>query len=517
MSSIGQELRHRLRTPLNHIVGYSEMLLEEFEPEDVSEIPVRLRNICAAAHALLTVLSRAAEEAYSPEPRVHLLRSGMLPFLYEISQNVGELLRETAENMTLDLLRIGSATAELMAFAQDRTPAKQSRTPMRREPASGRTAPGGASVLVVDDDEANRDLLSRQLQRLGYSVVCAGSGPEALTELKARRFEVALVDFMMPGMDGLEVLEQMKDDPATNDVPVIMISALDEISGVTHCIERGAEDYLFKPFDPVLLSARINAAIERTRLRLSQRERTEELERFAYMASHDLQAPLRTITAYLQLIEKRLAKRLSPDERALIDFPIDAAQRMSQLIKDLLTFSQVNTEERELTLVNCGDVLASTLDDLAAIISEAGAVVTSDALPTAPADEVQLRQLFLNLIGNALKYRREEPPRIHVGVRREPAAWHFTVADNGLGIPPEHLKDIFNVFRRLHGEDRPGTGLGLAICKRIMERLGGQIWVESQQGAGSTFHFTIPDVAHAPAYQSEITPTASLSSESSPA
>lgn len=508
MNTIGQdspsytlaELRHRLRTPLNHIVGYSEMLLEEFGPEDVSEIPVRLRNICAAAHELLTSLSAAAEEIYSPEPHLHSLGAGMLPFLYEISQNVGELLRETAENMTLDLLRIGSATAELMAFAHDSTSAKQARTSTRMEPAPGRNMPGAASVLVVDDDEANRDLLARQLQRLGYLVICTASGAEALTELRSRRFEVALVDFMMPGMDGLEVLEHMKGDPVTYDVPVIMISALDEISGVTHCIERGAEDYLFKPFDPVLLSARINAAIERTRLRLSQRERAEELERFAYMASHDLQAPLRTITAYLQLIEKRLRDRLSPDERAMIEFPIEAARRMSQLIKDLLTFSQVSTEERELTLVSCADILASTLDDLTAIISESRAVVTSDTLPTVIADDVQLRQLFLNLIGNALKYRRDAPPRIHVGVHREPAAWHFTVADNGLGIPPEHLKDIFDVFRRLHGGDRPGTGLGLSICKRIMERLGGQIWVESRLDTGSTFHFTMPDVEHVSAY-----------------
>lgn len=516
MSGIGQdspphtlaELRHHLRTPLNHIVGYSEMLLEEFKPEDVGEIPVRLRNICAAAHALLTSLNTAAERAYSPEPHLHSLRTTMLPFLYEISQNVGELLRETAENMTLDLLRIGSATAELMAFAQDPTAAKHSRASMRIDQASGQNIPGTAPVLVVDDDEANRDLLLRQLQRLGYSVVCAASGPEALAQLKSRRFEVALVDFIMPGMDGLEVLERIKGDPVTYDIPVIIISALDEISGVTHCIEQGAEDYLFKSFDPVLLSARIKAAIERTRLRLSQRERTEELERFAYMASHDLQAPLRTITAYLQLIEKRLRDRLSADERALIDFPIEAAGRMSQLIKDLLTFSQVSTEERELTLVNCGDVLASTLDDLAATISETGAAVTSDALPHATADDVQLRQLFLNLIGNALKYRREEPPRIHVGVRREPAAWHFTVADNGLGIPPEHLKDIFNVFQRLHGGDRPGTGLGLSICKRIMERLGGQIWAESQQDVGSTFHFTIPHVEHVSACHAGSGPSA---------
>jgi light-regulated signal transduction histidine kinase (bacteriophytochrome) len=360
---------------------------------------------------------------------------------------------------------------------------------------------------VVDDDEANRDILSRQLQRLGFDVYLAKNGPEALRVLAWRGFDIALIDFMMPGMDGLDVLEAIKDNPETCDLPVIMISALDELSGVSRCIHRGADDYLFKPFEPVLLSARISAALERTRLRAQERERTkelvrmseelqrsnEDLKRFAYAASHDLQAPLRTITTHLQLLERHVGKRLDSDDLELLQFPVQAAMRMNQLIKDLLTYSQVSTEERDITPVSCDDVLAHTLEDLSSEILETAATITHDPLPTVMADRVQLRQLLLNLIGNAIKYRSDRPPCIHVSARREFTAWHFTVSDNGVGIPQQHLNEVFNLFKRLHGQQVPGTGLGLSICKRIMERLGGRIWVESEEGKGSIFHFTIPD------------------------
>ena len=165
---------------------------------------------------------------------------------------------------------------------------------------------------------------------------------------------------------------------------------------------------------------------------------------------------------------------------------------MSQLIKDLLTYSQVSVKESKPGPVSCEAVLSSTLADLHGQIVEAQATVTHTALPTVMADAVELRQLFSNLISNAIKYRGEALPRIHVNAREESNQWHFTISDNGLGIPPEYRDDIFKLFCRLHGQERPGTGLGLAICKRIMERLGGQIWVESEVGVGSTFHFTIP-------------------------
>lgn len=503
------ELRHRLRTPLNHILGYSEMLLEEGEDGISGEFASELREIHDKAQQLTVLLQERLSPANSDASGagVDRFRCEITAPIHRLAKTLGETVQYAPERCILDVLRMASAAAELLAFAQSQTLEAQRAARLRPEIVSEPAVENKASILAVDDDEVNRDILSRQLPRLGFRTVAAKDGPEALARLQREPFDLVLVDFMMPGMDGLDVLEAIKNNPATQDIPVLMISALDEQSGVTRCIEHGADDYLFKPFEPVLLGARISAALERTRLRAGERERTKELERisqelqrsnedlkrFAFAASHDLQAPLRTITTHLQLLERHVGDRLPPGDLELIRFPVDAALRMSQLIKGLLTYSEMTTEKRVAGPLSCEEVLAGTLDDLSAAIADSHAVITHDPLPSVIADPVQLRQLFLNLIGNAIKYRREEPLRIHVGTRREHASWHFTVSDNGVGIPPEHIENVFKMFRRLHGQERPGSGLGLAICKRIMERIGGRIWVESQAGRGSVFHFTIPD------------------------
>ncbi len=502
------ELRHRLRTPLNHILGYSEMLLQDVStlPEDVAG---QLTIIHENGQAILAILQRVLDPDCGVSIReIDQFRSSAIEPLQRVSRAVGAILQSGPTEFVIDVLRIANGAAELLDFTEENVVvSRHVALRLKADPAPARVARANARILIIDDDEANRDILSRQLQRLGFEATAAKNGPEGLRLLARRPFDIALVDFMMPDMDGLDVLEAMKQDPAACDIPVIMISALDELSGVSRCIQRGADDYLFKPFEPVLLSARISAALERTRLRTQERERTNELERmsqelqrsnedlkrFAYAASHDLQAPLRTITTHLQLLERHIGKRIDPDDLDLLHFPVQAALRMSQLIKDLLTYSQVSTEERDIGPVSCHEVLASTLEDLSTAIAESGAVVTHDPLPTVLADPVQLRQLLLNLVGNAIKYRSEDAPRIHVSARREFAAWHFTVSDNGVGIPQQHLDEVFNLFKRLHGHDVPGTGLGLSICKRIMERLGGRIWAESEEGKGSVFHFTIPD------------------------
>lgn len=212
----------------------------------------------------------------------------------------------------------------------------------------------------------------------------------------------------------------------------------------------------------------------------------------AYAASHDLQTPLRNITSHVQLLSRRLKDRLSEDEQQLMSFVVDGAKRMSELVTGLLTYSQVSTSDRPLELVAVDKLVAETVRDLQPLIREARANVTYDSLPSVMADRVQLRQLLQNLVGNAIKYRGEDPPRVHISASQEPDQWHFRVADNGLGIDPKFAESIFEMFRRLHGPDRPGTGIGLAICKRVIERLCGRIWVESTPGQGSTFHFTIP-------------------------
>ncbi|HEX4749743.1 MAG TPA: response regulator [Bryobacteraceae bacterium] len=502
------ELRHRLRTPLNHILGYSEMLLQEIAalPDDVAE---KLHAVHRDGEYMLNRLQyRLNTEHVVSTTELEDFQRSLLAPLHRISRAAGAILQDGDAKLIADVLRIANGAAELLDFAEEKPRVdRHISLRLRTENARSPVPRANASILVVDDDEANRDILSRQLQRLGFETTPATNGKEGLHILTRRNFDVILVDFMMPEMDGLDVLAAIKENPETTNVPVIMISALDELSGVSRCIQRGADDYLFKPFDPVLLSARISAALERTRLRMQERERTcelermsqelqrsnEDLKRFAYAASHDLQAPLRTITTHLQLLERRIGKRIEPEDRELLQFPVQAALRMSQLIRDLLTYSQVSTDERDISRISCDDVLASTLEDLSSAITESAATITHDPLPTIFADPVQLRRLLLNLISNAIKYRGERPPRIHVSAHREFAAWHFTVADNGIGIPENQLNEVFNLFRRLHGQDVPGTGLGLSICKRIMERIGGRIWVESEEGNGSTFHFTIPD------------------------
>lgn len=230
--------------------------------------------------------------------------------------------------------------------------------------------------------------------------------------------------------------------------------------------------------------ARLSEECERTK---------EDLKCFAYAASHDLQTPLRTIATHLQLLERRLGSRMSREDLDLLRFPVQAALRMSQLIKDLLAYSEIGTERRDPAPVSSEEALAGALEDLAANIEESRAIVTHDSLPTLQGSFTQLRRLFFDLVSNAIQYRSHAAPKIHIGARRECSAWHFTVCDNGIGIPAEHRDEIFKLFKRLHGHDSPGSGLGLCIAKRIVERFGGRIWVDSRVGVGSTFHFTVPD------------------------
>lgn len=224
------------------------------------------------------------------------------------------------------------------------------------------------------------------------------------------------------------------------------------------------------------------------------RRSNAELEQFAYVASHDLQEPLRMVESYTQLIARRYKGTLGPEANEFIGFIVGGVARMQRLINDLLEYSRVGTRGKPFQPADCEAVLATALANLEAAIREQRATVTHDPLPTVVGDGPQLTQLFQNLIGNAIKFHGQEPPRVHVSAQRDGEAWRVSVRDHGIGIEPQYFNRLFVIFHRLHSrEEYPGTGIGLAICKKIAERHGGKIWLESSPGNGTTFYFTIPD------------------------
>jgi light-regulated signal transduction histidine kinase (bacteriophytochrome) len=218
-----------------------------------------------------------------------------------------------------------------------------------------------------------------------------------------------------------------------------------------------------------------------------------ELEQFAYVASHDLQEPLRMVASYVQLIEKRYQDKLDSDGREFIEFAVDGAKRMRVLIEDLLAYSRITTRAKPFQSTDFEEVLETVTDNLQMVIRESGAQITHSPLPTVSGDVTQLTQLFQNLLSNAIKFRRDTTPEVHIHAEPQEDYWLISVQDNGIGIEAQHLDRIFLLFQRLHGRGAyPGTGLGLAICRKIVERHGGTIWVESETGSGSKFSFTIP-------------------------
>lgn len=229
------------------------------------------------------------------------------------------------------------------------------------------------------------------------------------------------------------------------------------------------------------------------------RRSNSDLEQFAYVASHDLQEPLRMVSSYVQLFARRYADQVDPQARKYIDYAVDGAKRMQSLINALLEYSRVGRKEQP-SRVSPGLALAQALENLRSAIEEAGAVVTSDALPEVVIDGRQLTQVFQNLVGNAVKFRRPDvTPRIHVSARLDGDEAEFGVHDNGIGLDPRHADRIFVIFQRLHTrEEYSGTGIGLSIAKKVIDRAGGRIWVESEPGQGSTFLFTLPLAREAP-------------------
>lgn len=367
---------------------------------------------------------------------------------------------------------------------------------------------GGATIINVDDHEASRYAKRRTLLRAGFTVYDAAGGSEALTLIKQHNPDLVLLDVNLPDVSGIEVCRRVKSTLDGASVIVLQISASAITAPhATAALDNGADAFLIEPVDPDVLVATVNALLRlrraeqelsaaNERLKLLNQElhrSNEDLQQFAFAASHDLQEPLRTVSSFVTLLEKTATDKLTGKEREYLRYIAEGSERMRALIRDLLSYSQVGQKPASTQLVDLNAVLNWVLQDLRERISESGANITWDPLPSVIGDEEQLGQLLQNLISNAIKYARPGvKPIVKLSAAEKDHDWVIRVSDNGLGMESDYFQTIFAAFKRLHGKEIPGTGIGLAICRRVVEAHGGKIWVESVAGVGSTFCFSLP-------------------------
>jgi two-component system sensor histidine kinase/response regulator len=368
-------------------------------------------------------------------------------------------------------------------------------------------SPQKPTVLLVDDLEANLLVLEVLLGNMDCTLIRANNGNEALRHLLKRDFAVMLLDVQMPEMDGFEVARYARDNPNTRDIPIIFITAMPgSEENLLRGYGSGAVDFLPKPINPEVLRAKVRVFLElwegRHRLtrEIEAHKRTmaelqlsnEALRAFTSAASHDLREPLRAIDGFLQAIVEDFAEALPAQGRDYLDRSRRASQRMVSLLDSLLAYARLQRPIAWIT-VDCNRTLEQVRHDLAERIKATAATVTVGPLPTVRADTARIYQLFLNLVGNAIKFRRpDEPPRVEVSAQQREGDTVFCVADNGIGIAPEHQTAVFEAFRRLHTRNQfDGSGLGLTICQQIVEQHGGKLWVESELEQGSKFCFTL--------------------------
>ncbi len=307
---------------------------------------------------------------------------------------------------------------------------------------------------------------------------------------------------------GLEAIPSFRlREPDWYKTPIILFAPANlqndpALSNVTWLDADASELALVSACHSALRDRHLQLELHETIERFSQQtQRTEEeFQQFVYAASHDLKEPLRMVSGYLQLLEKRYAKVLDQEAGEFIELAVDGANRMSRLISDLLAYSRVGTRPARVELVNGDDVLLWLRMNLQKLFEESNAQLTHDPLPSVVFDQGELLQIFELLIGNALKFGSGSPDlHIHIAAESRSAEWVFSVSDNGPGFDPQHSERIFGVFKRLVGRDIPGTGMGLALAKRIVEKHGGRIWATSQPGQGATFWFTVRNAALAAA------------------
>lgn len=360
-------------------------------------------------------------------------------------------------------------------------------------------------ILILEHEQDDIELLQYELRKGGLEytsqvVQQRRSFEEALRDFRP---DIVLSDYVLPEFDGAAAFYCTRE--IAPDTPFIIVSGTIGEENAVELIKAGVTDYVLKDklFTVVTKIAR---ALKESREHREKKEQEEklakyahelersnrELEEFAYVASHDLQEPLRMVGSFLQLLQRKYADKLDQDAHEYIHYAVDGAFRMKRLISDLLNYSRTN---REWTIeqVDIAAIIRDVLKNLAASIQDSGAMIHVDQMPQLPADPDQMLRLFQNLIGNAIKFRKEATsPVINISARRDDAHWLFSVQDNGIGIDRQYAEKIFVVFKKLHNNARfEGTGIGLAIAKKIVERHGGKIWFESEPGKGTTFYFTL--------------------------
>ncbi|RAU22754.1 hypothetical protein CU669_05025 [Paramagnetospirillum kuznetsovii] len=357
-------------------------------------------------------------------------------------------------------------------------------------------------VLLVEDSPDDAELVEIELLKGGFAPMIhrVETAEQMVAALAADDWDVVLSDFNLPAFSAGGALDALQ--ASGKDLPFLILSGLVRVEDAIALMKRGAHDFLDKAALARLVPAierEIRDASERAQRRQAVEYLTRantELERFAYVASHDLQEPLRTLTSFTQLLERRGGERMDADCREYMSFIIGAAKRMHELINDLLTYTRVSSRQHTTSIVPLAEACKAALSNLKSTIDEAGAMITVGELPKIVGDPVQMMQLFQNLIGNAVKFRRPDvTPTISISSERVEGDWVVAVRDNGIGIAPS-THDIFEIFRRLHNQSEyAGTGVGLAICKCILQSHHGRIWVESMPGEGSAFFFAIPALA----------------------
>lgn len=366
-------------------------------------------------------------------------------------------------------------------------------------------------VLSIDDERPTREFLDEFLRSQGYISLTASSGEEGLAIFRKERPQVVIVDVVMPGMDGLDVLSEVKR--MDQDAEVIVMTGFGDMDMVIRALREGASDFLQKPIQIEVLKAALKRAEERRAMRRKLREyaqdlerlveertrelqeKNEELEQFVYTVSHDLKAPVVSIEGFTSLLMEMYGDRMDDRFRHYLGRVRENALYMERLIGDLLEFSRAGRTAKPKEEVNLEEIVQETLEDLKGKAEEAGGTMeTVGKFPKVWGDPEHLRKVFFNLLDNALNYSHpERPPEVVVGCEEREEDFLFFVRDNGIGIEPEHIDKVFEMFRRL--EDKKGvqgTGMGLTIAKRIVENHGGRIWAESSPGRGSTFFFTLP-------------------------